>query len=172
MSAGGGVPATGGTAVTAGGSTGTAISPMCSATAGGSPTIKGGICTDADTQLCYWSCGPIATGYKTETCTSGVYVEGDCTFPTGVDYSCFQIAQADSAGCPTTAPQSGQPCTVPTCSLPCNGTACAMCGIATGYRDSLGTQKDGFCVCVEGASGSRWSCASRTAWPCPTSQGC
>jgi hypothetical protein len=34
--------------------------------------------------------------------------------------------------------------------------------------------KTGYCVCpMPGASGtSKWSCASTTAWPCPTGKGC
>ncbi|HMA94444.1 MAG TPA: hypothetical protein VKP30_17250 [Polyangiaceae bacterium] len=169
-SAGAGAPAAGGSSSGSGGST--AVSPLCSMTAGGSPTIKGGTCTPNDTQLCYWTCGPIETGSKTETCTAGIYVEGDCMFPADVDYSCFRVPASDSAGCPTSEPQSGQPCSVSTCSLPCSGTACAICGVATGYRDSIGMHKDGYCVCLAGSTGNRWSCASKTAWPCPSGQGC
>jgi len=161
--ASGGATATGGTATTSGGSASTSFTPTCVT------ATKGGTCTSTDTQLCYYACGPMETGHKTEICTSGAYVEGDCQFPTNVNYSCFKVPQADSADCPTTEPQTGQPCSISKCLLPCSGTACEMCGVATGYHDSTGTQKVGYCVCT---SAGKWSCASTTAWPCPASQGC
>jgi hypothetical protein len=168
----GGTSSTGGVSTTTGGSTVTNISPLCSSITTGSPPIKGGTCTSTDTQLCYWMCGPLSTGYKTETCVSGFFVEGECVFPTETDYSCFKVPTIDSPGCPTNQPQSGQPCSVTTCSLPCSRTVCSTCGVANGYLDSIGAWKDGYCVCVTGTNGNRWSCASKTAWPCPAGQGC
>ena len=48
--------------------------------AGEAPT-KGGVCTPSDTQLCYKTCGPLSIGFKSETCTGGVYVEqSGCSF--------------------------------------------------------------------------------------------
>jgi hypothetical protein len=38
--------------------------------------------------------------------------------------------------------------------------------------DSSGAHKTGYCVCVAGSSGSKWSCASTNAWPCPGNTGC
>jgi len=159
---------TGGTTTTpTGGTTGT-YDPLCGSllTAAGVAPTKNGICVAADSQLCYKTCGPNSVGFKSETCTAGVYVEqSGCSFPTGVDYSCYKIPTTVDATCPTTAPQASQPCTVATCTL---------CGGTTGYLDSTGAAKTGYCVCpAPGASGtSKWSCASSTAWPCPAGQGC
>jgi hypothetical protein len=168
----GGTSASGGTTGTTAGASSTSFTPACTTTAGGIGIYKGLACTAADPQLCYWPCGPLETGHRSETCTSGTYAESGCQFPTGVDYSCFKVPQVDSAQCPTTAPQSGQPCSLATCSLPCTGTACETCGLATGYRDTLGASKVGYCVCAAGTGGNRWSCASTQSWPCPAGQGC
>jgi hypothetical protein len=145
--------------------------PPCGDTSAGVPISKGVACVAEDPQLCYNTCGPISVGFKSETCSSGGYEEGLCAFPPG-DYSCFKVPTADSPGCPTTPPQQGQPCDIETCSLPCTGTACSMCGVAAGYLASNGIPKTGYCVCVAGAAGNEWNCASVNAWPCPGGQGC
>ena len=116
-------------------------------------------------------------GFKAETCTGGVYAEGPCEFPAdgpvaGGDYSCFSNTTTDDAACPATAPQHGQPCTLTMCAIPCTGTACAVCGVTTGYLDSSGAAKQGYCVCIAGSAGNKWACASTTAWPCPGNTGC
>jgi hypothetical protein len=154
----------------AAGATGTnPYQPACATltTAAGLVPSKGVLCPDAaDPQLCYKTCGPNSIGFKSETCTAGSYVEqSGCSFPTGVDFSCYKIPTAVDPSCPTTAPQASQPCTVATCTL---------CGGATGYLDSTGASKVGYCVCpAPGASGTaKWTCASSTAWPCPAGQGC
>jgi len=155
-----------------GGATSGSFSPPCGSTSGGVEIAKGGTCVAADTQLCYKTCGPINVGFKAERCTSGAYVEEACAFPPDGDYSCFKVPTADSAGCPTTPPQHNQPCTIDACSVPCSGTACAMCGLSAGYLDSKGSPKSGYCVCIAGSAGNKWSCASASAWPCPGGQGC
>src|SRR6188768_2672659 len=139
-SGGAGATAGGGTTGTSGGSSST-FTPACTTTSAGIGIYKGLACTAKDPQLCYWPCGPLETGHRSETCTSGAYVEGGCQFPADTDYSCFKVPQADSAKCPATPPQSGQPCSIATCSLPCTGSACEMCGIKTGYYDSSGAFK-------------------------------
>jgi len=181
---------TGGTAsgtagATAGGSTGTAgsgtgtagsgaaggsgmFSPLCAAltTAAGAAPTKGGACTAADPQLCYKTCGPQSVGFKSETCTAGVYAEqSGCTYPADLDASCYKIPAMIDASCPATAPQASQPCSV---------AACTLCNVGGNYLDSTGASKAGYCVCpAPGASGtSKWSCASTTAWPCPNGKGC
>jgi hypothetical protein len=179
----GGVPGTGGIVgggvIDAGGGTGGIVStgvidagsgyfsPSCTelTTAAGAAPIKGGRCILADPQLCYKTCGPASTGFKSETCTSGAYVEqSGCSFPAG-DYSCYKVPTTVDPTCPTTAPQASTACIV---------AACVVCAGTTGYLDSTGAPKLGYCVCPAfSTSGTRmWSCASATAWPCPAGQGC
>jgi hypothetical protein len=171
-SGGAGAAPTGGTTTGGTGATG-GWEPRCGTTTPGVAIAKGVACTAADTQLCYKTCGPMNVGFKTETCYGGVYVEGDCVFPSEVSYACFRIPTADSVRCPATAPQHNQPCTLPICSLPCGTTACELCGIRTGYLDSAGSAKVGYCVCIAAAAGGgKWACAPVTAWPCPAGEGC
>jgi hypothetical protein len=156
----------------AGGSTATTgtnpYQPSCTGltTAAGVAPTKAGLCTTADPQLCFKTCGPESKGFKSETCTGGSYVEqSGCSFLPGVDYSCYKIPATADATCPAAAPQASQACTVATC---------VVCGGTTGYLDSTGAAKTGYCVCpAPGAAGtSKWTCASSTAWPCPAGQGC
>jgi len=100
------------------------------------------------------------------------YDEGDCQFPSSGNYSCFKIPTADSSMCPADPPKHGDPCTLTACTVPCTGTACDMCGLKAGYLDSKANPKTGYCVCIAGANGNKWSCSSATAWPCPGGQGC
>ena len=180
----GGAPAsggasTGGASASGGASSGGAsasggasgmFAPLCSAvpvTAAGTAPAKGGACTDADTQLCWKTCGPKSSGYKSETCTTGVYQEqSGCTFPATGDYSCFKIPTTLDATCPTTTIVANTACTV---------AACVTCtDSATSYYDTSNNLKKGYCTCpAPGAAGtSKWSCASDTSWPCPTGTGC
>jgi hypothetical protein len=170
----GGAPATTGSGgdpgSSAGGTTGGGtFAPVCTGvpvTAAGVAPTKGGACTATDSQLCYKTCGPQSIGFKSETCTGGIYAEqSGCSFETSMDYSCYKIPASVSATCPATAPQASQPCTV---------APCTPCNVAGNYLDSSGAAKAGYCVCpAPGASGaSKWSCASATAWPCPAGQGC
>jgi hypothetical protein len=160
-------PATGAGGATGGG-TGT-FTPLCAdlTTAAGAAPTKNGICTAADPQLCYKTCGPQSIGFKSETCTAGVYVEqSGCSFPSDGDYSCYKIPATVDAACPATTPQASQVCTVNTC---------VLCNVDGNYLDSSGAPKVGYCVCpppsaVTGVA--KWSCASSTAWPCPAGQGC
>ena len=156
----------------AGGSTSAAdFTPLCSGllTAANLAPTKNGICNDPnDPQLCYKTCGPQSIGFKSETCTAGVYVEqSGCSFLSGVDYSCFKIPATIDPSCPTDAtPQASTPCTVATCTL---------CNLNGGYLDSGGAAKTGYCVCPAPSTttgSSKWSCASSTAWPCPAGLGC
>jgi hypothetical protein len=164
----GGAGGTGGSTGGTGG--GTDFSPPCdvSLTAAGAEIAKGVACTEADPQLCYKTCGPQSSGWKSETCSGGIYAEGDCQFPAGSDYSCFKIPTTLHADCPTDPalmPQASQECTVPECN-PCN--------VTNQYKTSTGEIKVGWCVCQPPGSGGtrKWSCASGTAWPCPLGTGC
>jgi hypothetical protein len=157
------------------GSTGTGGSPpgtpACGTAASTNMAIaKSGTCISTDTQLCYKTCGPANTGFKSETCSGnpGIYNEGDCTFPPG-DYSMYAIPTAIPPTCPTTAPEAGsaQPACTVAPGIVCggysnNGTPTQT----TGYLDSTGAPKVGYCVCA-GTTTMHWSCASTTAWPCP-----
>jgi hypothetical protein len=144
------------------------FSPLCAGlmTAAGVVPAKGGACTAADPQLCFGTCGPSSIGFKSETCTGGVYAEqAGCSFKKGQDYSCYKIPATIDPSCPAAAPQASQACEV---------AACTPCNAGGNYLDSGGASKAGFCVCPA-ASGSgmrKWTCASTTAWPCPNEQGC
>jgi len=170
----GGVTGLGGATIPAGtggaaGTTGNPYTPSCGdlVTAAGENPTKNGICVDGDPQLCYKTCGPQSIGFKSETCTAGVYVEqSGCSFLPDVDYSCYKIPPAIDPSCPTEVPQATMECHVDTCTL---------CNVNDGYLDSKGASKTGYCVCppANPETGlSKWSCASNTAWPCPAGKGC
>ena len=165
----GGTTAAVGTAGTAGASGSSTYQPLCKGlvTVGGAEPAKLVVCTDADPQLCYKTCGPKSIGFKSETCTGGSYQEQTgCDFLPGVDYSCYKIPATVDATCPTTTPQASQPCSV---------ADCVLCNVADSYLDSTGSPKVGYCVCPTPTSAtatSKWTCASKSAWPCPSGQGC
>jgi hypothetical protein len=140
------------------------LPPLCPAllTTFGNPPTKGGACGPTDPQLCYKTCGPQSIGYKSETCSSGVYVEGPCQFAPGGDFSCYAIPPTIDPACPALPPQAGTECDVP---------ACTPCSAGGTYLDSAGTPKIGYCVCVPGIV-QKWSCAPVTSWPCPGGTGC
>jgi len=83
---GGGAGIDGGETTGTGGTAGTTGSvpfePFCAGltTAAGAAPTKNGICADTDPQLCYKTCGPESIGFKSETCSAGVYNEqSGCT---------------------------------------------------------------------------------------------
>jgi hypothetical protein len=122
---------------------------------------KGGGCTPGfpEGTSCYKPCGPSSSGYKLETCTNAVYVEGDCQYLTeGHDYSCYKTTPAPPA-CPT-GTQASAACTMGTC-MPCGG-------VGNDYLDSTGMAKTGYCVCQGNAAAPKWSCGSisSNSWPC------
>jgi hypothetical protein len=164
------VSGTGGAAGAAGSTGAATYQPLCSGllTAANVAPTKNGICVDGDPALCYKTCGPASIGFKSETCTAGVYVEqSGCSFLPELDYSCYKIPAAiDAAVCPTTVPQASTECTVPKCTL---------CNLNGGYLDSTGAAKTGYCVCPDPSATtgvSKWTCAASTAWPCPAGKGC
>ena len=166
-----GAPATGGTTGVAGapattgaaGSSGTFGTPACGNTMAGTAAGKGVACTTADVQLCYKTCGPEKSGVKPETCTNGAYAEGSCMFDPSKTYACYAIPATQDPTCPTTPPMASSACTI---------ADCVVCGGTTGYTDSTGAAKTGYCVCQASATAPSWSCASNTAWPCPNQSGC
>jgi hypothetical protein len=179
----GGTGAVGGSAAGKGGSGGSGVtagadanppidpnfSPACFqfTSSSGEEILKGTPCTAEDPKVCYRPCGPNQVGWKTETCTAGVYAEGDCTFPEDKDYACYTIPDdIDEAACGVTEP--------PTATAPCDAPLCMSCNLDGFYQDSGNDLKEGFCSCREPDAGGvrRWTCASGVAWPCPFSQGC
>ena len=137
---GSGGSATGGTG--GGGTSG----PLCAA-----GETKAMPCTAATPEgmSCGKTCGVKNLGAtKSETCTTGAYVEGACLYPTG-DYHCYKLA-ATLAACGATLPKSGDVCTAADCSAPCGP-----------YADSGGVQKTGYCECT----GGKYVCASDKEWP-------
>jgi len=147
---------------------------VCATTSGGTAIKKGVPCTAADTQLCYNTCGPQSKGVKSETCTASAdggmtYAEmAGCSFDPAGNYACYKVPTAANTVCPAGAtagtyamPMASSACTVADGCTLCN----SLGGLATGqYLDSSSAMKQGFCICV----GSKWSCASDTAWPCGT----
>jgi hypothetical protein len=156
----GGRTGTGGISAT-GGATSTPYGPLCA-----SAVVKDGPCQVVGTQPCYKTCGPSSVGYKSETCVGGTYSEqSNCSFPVGSDYSCYKLPAVRPPTCPTaTVPRAGQTCTVAECIVCFGGTITAPT-----YQDSTGTQKNGYCVCLDTGT---WTCASTSSWPCPGSAGC
>jgi hypothetical protein len=160
---------TAGTGTGTAGSTGSGdFTPLCAGltTAAGPAPTKNGACSSADPQLCYKTCGPQSVGFKSETCTAGIYAEqSGCSFPPDLDASCYKIPDTIDPSCPATAPQASMPCSV---------AACTLCNVGGNYLDSTGASKAGYCVCPAAAGGvmGKWSCASTTAWPCPAGKGC
>jgi hypothetical protein len=164
----GGVAGTGGSTGSGAAGTGGAGfgQPACPST-----VTKGGACAATDVPFCYKTCGPESIGVKSDTCAGGVYAEmSGCTFDPARDYSCYRIpAIANNVCAAGTTPQANAPCTISACTL-CNSTGGLPGG---GYLDSSGAAKIGYCVCSTSASGAqKWSCASDTAWPCPSGSGC
>ncbi len=146
--------------------------PLAGITLAGDTVAKGVACVAQDQQIAYKTCGPMNIGYKSETCSGGVYAEqSDCSFDPDCDFSCFKIPDTADTSCPTTAPTHGTPCTVNPC-IVCGGT---KSGQTTGYLDSKRSAKIGFCVCVPATATTtqKWSCATGgTIWPCPGNNGC
>jgi len=147
--------------------------PLALTTLAGDAVAKGTACVAADQQVGYKTCGPINVGYKSETCSGGVYAEqSDCSFDSACDFSCFKLPDTADSNCPTTTPPThGTACTLPPCVV-CGGTAK---GQTTGYLDSKRSAKIGFCVCVPATANTtqKWSCATGgTIWPCPGNNGC
>ncbi len=169
---------TGGTTTSTGGTPGTAGAsgfgqPACGNTEAGTAIAKGVTCSATDTALCYKTCGPEKTGVKSETCPAGggTYAEmTGCSFDSTRDFTCYKVPAAADASCPATAPMASSPCSIPDCVV-CGGPSAAS-PAGTGYLDSTGAAKTGYCVCQAGATSPTWSCASSTAWPCPTGLGC
>jgi hypothetical protein len=153
----GGKTSTGGNA---GGSSGTVTPPQ-------PPTLPGAECTlgalatlcSTAGSVCYTYCGFENLSYRSVTCSNGQLTTGPCTIPPTTNFACYSLDSVTSCG--ASPPTSSTNCSVP---------SCQACGASTGtgYYDSNGTARAGYCVCSNG----RWSCASPTSWPCPGKTGC
>jgi hypothetical protein len=149
---------TGGSAIAA---TGGASSPL---SACGSSVAEGVNCSTYGPP-CIKTCGPSGIGTKTVSCR-GTYQESDCSFPDGVDYSCFAVPTSLPRECPSgTIPQATVSCQVTTCKVCFGGTPTSPT-----YKDSTGAVKTGYCVCtLDGV----WTCGTAPgSWPCPGGTGC
>lgn len=141
----------GGTGGWWGGTGGTTALPMCDSSLRDKTACTPGSVT------CSKNCGVDDLATKPCSCVAGNWSCGTCTYPPG-DYSCYQI--------PASGVQSCGPGTT-------NGvTSCfGMCSLCSGYLDSTGTPKDGYCACLNDGSGggvygnSVYRCASSAEWP-------
>jgi hypothetical protein len=148
---GGATSGSGGATSGSGGATSTGSGGITGTVAACTTQTKGGMCVSA-TDVCAKACGPDKKGAKLETCTNAAYVEGTCDFP-AADYACYKVT-ATTAACPAGTTTSGA-------MNACTAAACTAC---SGYSDSMGAAKVGFCVCT----GGKWSCGSDKEWPCKT----
>jgi hypothetical protein len=113
-------------------------------------TDKSTTCT-AEGLACPKTCGIENKGTKTCTCTAGVFVcesvAPTCHYAAGTALDCYRLPTPVPA-CPAATVHNGT----------CSATACMPC---SGYADSQGVAKTGYCVCV----GTQWKCASDKEWP-------
>ncbi len=136
-------------------------------TSAGEEILKGVACAPEDPPRCYRPCGPAQVGWKLEECRAGVYAEEDCRFPLDGDYSCYRLPDDPTTiDCGLTA--------APAARDECDVAPCTSCNFEGFYEDTGGDAKEGYCTCrdADETGVRRWTCASATAWPCPTSQGC
>jgi len=153
----------GGASTTGGASNSNSYEPVCDAT-----VTKSNACFSYGA-ICYKTCGPDNTGYKSETCSfqvglGWVYNEqAGCSFPAG-DYSCYSVPISPSNACPKTHPVATQACSVPQCTVCYGGTAAAP-----QYYDSTHALKGGYCVCNDAGI---WTCAGTDSWPCSLGANC
>jgi hypothetical protein len=86
---------------------------------------------------------------------------GTCVYPAGFDASCYPLPSAPAA-CPANTQSNVTMCTTTT---PCSMSVCS------GYVDSTGAAKTGYCACSGmkafdgGAPVPVYLCASTTEWP-------
>ena len=139
----------------------------------GTAAGKGVACTAADVQLCYKTCGPEKTGVKPETCTRRRIRRGRtaCSTPART-YACYAVPASAGPDLSDHGADGLQPLLDRRLrGLRGRGTTDAA-DTGTGYTDSTGAAKTGYCVCQASAAAPSWSCASSTAWPCPNGSGC
>ena len=123
--------------------------------------------TDAD---CFNTCGPNKTGIKNCTCSGGMWSCPTCGFDPANDYSCYKLSNPLLACPPDDTDPSGMG--LPQSGSTCTQDDCMPCGNASGnaYRDSSGSPKVGYCICVhsvstDGTPQAKYSCASVNEYP-------
>jgi hypothetical protein len=103
-----------------------------------------------------------ATGLPAWDCSNS----GVCTYPTGLDATCFHLPTPLPA-CPAD-PAGGTSMLIRPNTTLCTNTAGAMCGgqvcgstTVASYQDGSMAPKIGYCSCIVG----KWQCASVAEWP-------
>ena len=124
-------------------------------------------CDMASSTPCANTCGPNKTGYKNCDCVAGAWNCPVCAYESGVDFSCYNVNDATPL-CPSDPtdlsgmglPLSGASCTQADCK-PCGSKA------QNAYRDTSGSPKQGFCVCVHAdpTMPGKYSCTSIKEYP-------
>jgi hypothetical protein len=145
--AGGGTGGSWGTGGTAAGGAGGAGPAMCD------PSIRDKDSCDFRASECRKTCGVSALATKPCTCTAGQWNCGDCVYPAG-DYSCYQLDKSFVPSCPSGTSNGTTTCT-------------GICSLCSGYQDTTGTDKVGYCSCTDpgGNAPSVYRCASTSEWP-------
>ena len=156
----GGTTGTGGSAGNDGGGQDAAPLAACAS------TVKdNGACTPGTDVDCTKTCGISGSG-ATKPCTCTVAGTwncggGTCVYPSGFPNTCY-IRPATVPACPNLTQSNMTTCT-PTAA--CTDTICS------GYVDSTGTPKTGWCACTGtksvdgGPEMSVYLCASSAEWP-------
>jgi hypothetical protein len=124
-------------------------------------------CDMATSTPCANTCGPNKTGYKNCDCVAGQWSCPVCAYQSGVDFSCYKVTDATLL-CPNDPTDlsgmglllSGSSCTQPDCT-PCGSK------VQNAYRDTGGSPKQGFCVCVHAdpTMPGKYSCTSIKEYP-------
>jgi hypothetical protein len=119
--------------------------PMCD------PEIKDNDFCTLGTPACRKTCGVAALATKPCSCIAGQWNCGTCVYPSG-DYSCYRL-QGFTPQCPFATMSGVTRCT-------------SLCSLCSGYVDSAGAPKIGYCACAESDSGGNvYRCASTSEWP-------
>jgi hypothetical protein len=181
VAATGGGTGTGGAAPT-GGSSGTGGAVATGGSSGAVPactwTSTPASCVFGTDQPCTKACGPgTLKGGQIESCqAAGTWKPGDCVFP-AADYTKYKVSPT-TAECPagTTSSKSATACVGlgGTGTAPCTQACSTVDQVCAGYTDGSSSYYGptsakgvGFCIC----SGTTWSCANKTAWPCAPAGG-
>ena len=143
---GGGTGGRGGAPDTDGMGVGSGL-PMCA------PDLKDKSACAPGSDGCWKTCGVNNRATKPCSCVAGLWNCGDCVYPPG-DYSCYDLSgSAFVAPCPPETHSGMVSCAV-------------LCSLCSGYVDSTGAPKIGYCACDTGPDGSRtYQCASSSEWP-------
>jgi hypothetical protein len=150
-----------------------AVGDQCVGVSNKAPCNMDGVLNTADDAACWNTCGPNKSGVKNCTCAGGTWAcptcDYDVTNPRA--YDCYKTA--GSVACPPD-PSDTSGNMLPASGGACTANACKPCGsaAANSYRDSTGTPKAGWCICVpktDGTAGGVYSCASVKEWApqCP-----